>query len=337
MRLLPSLIVAAVSLTPSIQAQAVSTSAATSGSAPVIQWAQITPQTHARGLIISPGDKSEEYPQMTFNSYQYAFDTLVLSPSSLWEAPLDLEITPGVLGKYNVIVLSSGQMIAQFPNASYLPTLYDWQFQQLHTYQQTYSVPLVAINDIPTATIFTNKLTGFNNAAACNYATTLSLTQSPNTKTIIDASGLTSQQIFPLVAGDGYQNASCNFPATILDIASITPILSFTPNSGIAAAVINFGNNQTQFSYFFPCGSWSRTCTLLGNVWFQWAVGSAKGGSSALGVVSQQLGQSFLSPNGNSTVGGSGGISTLTVTKTSETGGLMVGSLVLGLFLGLML
>ncbi|KAJ3010778.1 UNVERIFIED_CONTAM: hypothetical protein HDU68_001989 [Siphonaria sp. JEL0065] len=108
MRLQLPLLIFAMSLVPSIQAQRAATSTATSDSAPVVR---VTPQTQARGLIISPGDKSEEYPQMTFNSYQFAFDTLVLSPSSLWEAPLDLEITPGVLGKYNVIVLSSGQMI----------------------------------------------------------------------------------------------------------------------------------------------------------------------------------------------------------------------------------
>ncbi|KAI9327919.1 hypothetical protein BDR26DRAFT_874778 [Obelidium mucronatum] len=267
-----------------------------------------TRQTDARALILSPGDQSEEYPQMTLKSYKFQFDTLVLTPNSLLDAPLNLEATNenSTVGRYSILLLSSGQMIAHFPNDTYLPTLYSWQWRQIYDYQKTYGVPLIAINDIPTSLVFNGTVTSYLGAKTCNYVTTLSITTS--SKNLSDSVGLT--QFFPLVAGDGYQNASCNFPATILDTKAVTPILSFTPNSGVAAAVLDFGNNQRQLSFFFPCGSWSKTCTLLGNVWFQWATRGVYS-NQVQPIVAAQIEQIYTrtpsaTPTATASAGGSG-------------------------------
>ncbi|KAJ3196808.1 hypothetical protein HDU82_001653 [Entophlyctis luteolus] len=223
-----------------------------------------------RGLVLSPGDGSEEYPVQIFQAYGLNYDVLVISNTTMLQTSLPLEVVSNSSGKYSVIVLSSGQMIAGFSNGSYLSTLYSWQWQQLYNYQQYYGVRLVAINDIPTVQAYAGQVTAANSATTCDPKTTLSV--SPVGTTFTLPAGMKSG--WSSVAGDGIENSSCNFPATITNTTSTTAVLNFVSGSstvGVAAAVIDFGRNQQQMSLFMPCGSWSITCCLISHLWFQWA------------------------------------------------------------------
>ncbi|KAJ3354160.1 hypothetical protein HDU83_005766 [Entophlyctis luteolus] len=191
-----------------------------------------TVSVQSRALILSPGDLSESYPQVTFQAYGLDYDTLVISAANVG-TELNLEITNNSVGRYSVIVLSSGQMIGEFANGSYLSTLYPWQWSQLHNYQQYYGVRLVAINDIPTATMYANKVAAFNSKTA----------------------------------------------------------------SGVAAAVVDFGRNQQQMSFFMPCGNWSITCCSIGNIWFQWATYGMYTGMRRI-YFTPQIDDFFLSTEG---------------------------------------
>ncbi|KAJ3343841.1 hypothetical protein HDU83_005446 [Entophlyctis luteolus] len=222
-----------------------------------------------RALILSPGDGSEEYPQKIFQAYGLAYDTVVINTQNLG-AQINLEVEANVTGKYSLIVLSSGQMIAGFSNGSYLSTLYFWQWNQIHNYQRQYGVRLVAINDNPTSSMYSNLLFSVGGKYGCDSSTELWVSPSTNQYTTPAAmkSGWT------LAAGDGISGGSCNFPATILNTTYVTAVLDFKNLSstvGTAAAVVNFGSNQQQLSIFMPCGSWSITCCTISHIWFQWA------------------------------------------------------------------
>ncbi|KAJ3006453.1 UNVERIFIED_CONTAM: hypothetical protein HDU68_004060 [Siphonaria sp. JEL0065] len=248
-------------------------------------------EVQTRGLILSTGDGSEEYPQMTFMSYGLDYDTLVVSNSSS-DYALDLEVTPNALGRYSVIIIANGQMTAQYSNGSYLSTLYASQWKQIRLYQQFYGVRLVALNDIPTATDYVGKISSYGGATGCS-ASPLNL--KPSSKTFTDPAGL--KYNWSLIAGDGVEGGSCNFPATITDPTTVTPVLDFD-SSGIAAAVINFGRNQEQMSFFLPCGSWSIACTTIGNIWFQWATRGFYTGIRRI-YFTPQIDDFFLTTDGN--------------------------------------
>ncbi|KAI9327917.1 hypothetical protein BDR26DRAFT_808650, partial [Obelidium mucronatum] len=150
-------------------------------------------------------------------------------------------------------------------NGSYLSTLYDWQWRQIHKYQQYYGVRMVALNDAPTAMAYTGKVTSFAGESSCNSQTSLNLR--PAATQFTDPAGLKSTWSLP--AGDYVPGGSCNFPASILDNAAATSVLNFD-YSGSAAVVMQFEPNRWQMSFFLPCGSWSITCNTIGNIWFQW-------------------------------------------------------------------
>ncbi|KAJ3198811.1 hypothetical protein HDU82_001002, partial [Entophlyctis luteolus] len=235
---------------------------------PPVVTHSVTVQT--RALVLSPGDGSEEYPVQIFHAYGLDYDVLVISNATMLQTPLNLEVTANSTGKYSVIVLSSGQMIAGFSNGSYLSTLYSWQWQQLHEYQQYYGVRLVAINDIPTAQAYSGQVTAANSATTCSSATILSV--SPVGTTFTLPAGMKTG--WSSAAGDGIAGGSCNFPATITNSTSSSAVLNFVSGSstvGVAAAVMDFGRNQQQMSLFMPCGSWSTTCCIISHLWFQWA------------------------------------------------------------------
>ncbi|KAI9330164.1 hypothetical protein BDR26DRAFT_922582 [Obelidium mucronatum] len=254
-------------------------------------------QVLTRALILATDDDHEEYPQMTLQSYGLAYDTLIFTNTTMSNSPLNLEVIPNQLGRYSVIILSTGQMGVQFANGTFLSTLYPWQWKQIYNYQQFYGVRLVAINDIPRASIFAGKLAAVNNAVGCNSATTLQIT--PSSSNFTEPAGLKSN--WTLTAGDGIAGGSCNFPATIVDSASVDPVLNFVSNrvnSGVAAAVIDFGRNQEQMSFFLPCGSWSIACTTIGNIWFQWVTRGAYTGLRRV-YFTPQIDDVFLSTPGN--------------------------------------
>ncbi|KAJ3350009.1 hypothetical protein HDU83_009950 [Entophlyctis luteolus] len=249
----------------------------------------------SRALILSPGDGSESYPQSTFQAYGLDYDTVIISSDKVGTT-LNLEITSNSVGRYSTIVLASGQMIASFANGSFLSTLYSWQWKQLYSYQQYYGVRLVAINDIPTSTIYANKVAAFNSKATCDSATSLSVT--PANSTFTDAAGMKST--WTLKAGDGIAGSSCNFPATVINSSVVTPVLNFysgSTSAGVAAAVIDFGRNQQQMSFFMPCGNWSITCCSIGNIWFQWATYGVYTGMRRI-YFTPQVDDFFLSSDG---------------------------------------
>ncbi|KAJ3017483.1 UNVERIFIED_CONTAM: hypothetical protein HDU68_011669 [Siphonaria sp. JEL0065] len=264
----------------------------TYGYAPILPVVSHAVQVQTRALIISVGDGSEEYPATTFNSYGLSYDTLIVTVANMSDSPLNLEVTPNVLGKYSVIVLSSGQMTAKFANGSYLSTLTPWQWNQLHNYQQYYGVRLVAINDVPNAAYYAAKVAAVGGASGCS-STSLNVT--PASSVFTDAAGLVST--WSLAAGDGIAGGSCNFPATIVDATAVTPVLNFE-NRGVAAAVIDFGRNQQQMSFFLPCGSWSITCVTIGNIWFQWATKGLYTGIRRI-YFTPQIDDVFLTTDGN--------------------------------------
>ncbi|KAJ3101065.1 hypothetical protein HK100_004603 [Physocladia obscura] len=110
-----------------------------------------------------------------------------------------------------------------------------------------------------------------------------------------------------LAAGDSIVNGSCNFPAVIVNLTSVTPVLSFgttlgANNSGIAAAVIDFGRNQQQMFFFLPCGSWPITCDTIGHLWFQWATYGFYSGIRR-SYFTPQIDDFFLTASGNSEEG----------------------------------
>ncbi|KAI9348008.1 hypothetical protein BDR26DRAFT_834015 [Obelidium mucronatum] len=252
-----------------------------------------TAQVQTRALILSPGNSnSEEYPQMIFKSYGLDFDTVVITANNVTDAPLNLEVTANAVGRYSVIVLSQGQMIAPFPNGLYLSTLTAAQWDQIHNYQQYYGVRVVAIDDVPTAAVHAGKLTALGGATSCNAAT---LNISPASKNFTDPAGLKST--WSLASGDGIAGGSCNFPALVADAAAVTPVFNFA-NGGVAAAVINYGRNQQQMSFFLPCGSWSTTCDVMGSVWFQWATYGLYTGIRRL-YFTPQIDDLFLTTDGN--------------------------------------
>ncbi|KAI9327674.1 hypothetical protein BDR26DRAFT_952505, partial [Obelidium mucronatum] len=186
---------------------------------------------------------------------------------------------------------------AQFGNGSILSTLYDWQWKQLHDYQQYYGVRLVAINDIPTAASLAGKVTSFNSATVCDDTTVLDLT--PASSVFTDAAGLKST--WSLATGDGIVGGSCNFPATVVDNVAVTPVLNFV-NHGVAAAVIDYGSNQEQMSLFLPCGSWFISCATIGNVWFQWVTRGLYTGIRRI-YFTPQIDDVFLKTEGNNELG----------------------------------
>ncbi|KAJ3026785.1 UNVERIFIED_CONTAM: hypothetical protein HDU68_005089 [Siphonaria sp. JEL0065] len=252
-------------------------------------------QVQTKGLILSVGDtvnKPEEYPQTVFQSYGLDFDTVLVSPATQLNTPLSLEVTPNALGKYSVIVVTNGQMIAQFPNGSYYSTLYDWQWKQIYAYQQYYGVRLLTIDDTPTAATYAGHVSAFGGAAGCS-ATALNVV--PASSTFTDPAGLKST--WSLAAGDGLVGGSCNFPAAVVNTTSVTPVLNFV-GSGAAAAVIDFGRNQQQMAFFLPCGSWSATCTTIGNIWFQWGTRGAYTGLRRI-YFTPQIDDVFLNTDGN--------------------------------------
>ncbi|KAJ3212428.1 hypothetical protein HDU82_001715 [Entophlyctis luteolus] len=254
-----------------------------------------TVSVQSRALILSPGDLSESYPQVTFQAYGLDYDTIVISAANVG-TELNLEITNNSVGRYSVIVLSSGQMIGKFANGSYLSTLYPWQWSQLHNYQQYYGVRLVAINDIPTATMYANKVAAFNSKTACD--STASLSVIPANTTYTTAAGMKSTWTLP--AGDNIPGSSCNFPATVLNSTIVTTVLNFTSGTtlaGVAAAVVDFGRNQQQMSFFMPCGNWSITCCSIGNIWFQWATYGMYTGMRRI-YFTPQIDDFFLSTEG---------------------------------------
>ncbi|KAI9344678.1 hypothetical protein BDR26DRAFT_184899 [Obelidium mucronatum] len=261
--------------------------------APVVPHAV---QVQTRALILSSGDNTEEYAQSTFQSYGLAYDTVVIAAADVSTNPLNLEVTPNVLGRYSVIVLANGQMLAGFTNGSYLSTLTPTQWSQLHNYQQYYGVRLVALNDAPNAASYAGKLTGYNGLTGCSSAT---LSVAPASSVFTDPAGLKSS--WSLAAGDDIPNGSCNFPATAVDATAVTPVLNFV-SSGIAAAVIDFGRNQQQMSFFLPCGSWSIACTTVGNIWFQWATRGTYTGLRRI-YFTPQIDDVFLNTDGNNELG----------------------------------
>ncbi|KAJ3012907.1 UNVERIFIED_CONTAM: hypothetical protein HDU68_000966, partial [Siphonaria sp. JEL0065] len=249
-------------------------------------------QVQTRGLILSSGGAAEVYPQYTFNSYGLDYDTLIYTPSNLSTSPLNLEVTPNVLGRYSVIVLANGQLGATFPNGSFLSVLSPSQWTQIHNYQQYYGVRLVAIDDVPTAPVYAGKVAAFGGATSCNSA---SLNVSPSNKNFTDAAGLKNTWSLPV--GENIPGSSCNFPSTVIDAAAVTPVLTFN-NTGVAAAVIDFGRNQQQMSFFHPCGFWSTTCATVGNIWFQWATKGLYTGIRRL-YFTPQIDDVFLTTDGN--------------------------------------
>ncbi|KAJ3127883.1 hypothetical protein HK100_009487 [Physocladia obscura] len=327
-----------------------------------------TVSVQARGLILAPGDGSHEYPEIIFQAYGLDYDVVNVTAATIGTA-LTLEITANVTGKYSVIVLTSGQMIAAFTNGSYLSTLYSWQYQQIYNYQQYYGVRLVTFNDLPTASVFANKLTGADSATGCSSTTSLSI--SPVGEQFTTPAGMKSS--WSLIVGDGIAGGSCNFPASILNGTSVTPVLDFgsttanqklaavytvlptgcqscfstlngisasaattfcsnslanlaifktcvntlatctgtdltkalsaiegsIPGScSVAAAVIDFGRNQQQMSFFFPMASWSITCDSVAHIWFQWATYGLFTGFRRL-YFTPQVDDMFLTTSGN--------------------------------------
>ncbi|KAJ3021468.1 UNVERIFIED_CONTAM: hypothetical protein HDU68_009612 [Siphonaria sp. JEL0065] len=251
-----------------------------------------TAQVQTRGLILSIGDASEEYPQTTFKSYGLDYDTVVISPTKLLNAPLNLEITPNAVGRYNAIVLTNGQMKAKFTNGSVLSTLYDWQWQQVRDYQSYYGVRVVALNDVPTATSYNGKLAGFNGATACK---TDALNLTPASSLFTEPAGLKSN--WTLSTNDVVFGGQCNFPASIVNATAIIPVLNFV-STGVAAAVIDSGNNRQQMSLFLPCDSVSTACATVGSIWFQWVTRGAYTGIRRI-YFTPQVDDLFLSTPGN--------------------------------------
>ncbi|KAJ3115517.1 hypothetical protein HK100_001313 [Physocladia obscura] len=266
--------------------------------APVVTHTAIV---QTRALILSTGDGTDEYPAHILQAYGLDYDIVVANASGLVNTPLPLEVVQNVTGKYSLIVLASGQMIGGFPNGSYLTTLYSWQWKQLYNYQQYYGVRLVAINDLPTASLFANQLSSVGSAVSCNSQTSLYVSPANGSLQFTNPAGMKAN--WSLIAGDGIADGSCNFPGTIINSTSVTPVLSFgttagSNNSGVAAAVIDFGRNQQQMSFFFPCGSWSITCDTVGHLWFQWATYGLYTGIRRL-YFTPQVDDMFLTTSGN--------------------------------------
>ncbi|KAJ3025946.1 UNVERIFIED_CONTAM: hypothetical protein HDU68_006445 [Siphonaria sp. JEL0065] len=231
-------------------------------------------QVQTKALILATDDGTEEYPIMTLQSYGLDYDVLKFTNTTMSNTPLNLEIIPKAVGRYSSIILSNGQVGVQWANGSFLSALYPWQWTQIYNYQQYYGVRIVAINDNPMSAKFAGKLGSLGNVASCRNQIALNVT--PSSSTFTNPAGLKST--WSLVAGDGIVNGSCNFPATISDPTTVTPVLNFTIGNtanGLAAAVIDFGRNQEQLSLFMPCGSWSIACTTIGNIWFQWVTRGA--------------------------------------------------------------
>ncbi|KAJ3029935.1 UNVERIFIED_CONTAM: hypothetical protein HDU68_010621 [Siphonaria sp. JEL0065] len=244
-----------------------------------------TAQVQARALVLSPDSSSAEYPLTTLNAYGLQYDTIVI-PAPGTFTPLNLEVTANSTGRYNLIILTVGQMFPQ--GSGYL--------SQLYAYQQFYGVRLVAINDVPTAPAYIGKVAAYKALTSCSTA---ALNLVPSSATFTGPAGLKST--WSLAAGDGIVGGSCNFPAIINDPLTVTPVLDFkagTVANGVSAAVIDFGRNQQQMSFFLPCGAWSIACTTIGNIWFQWGTRGTYTGLRRI-YFTPQIDDVFLNTDGN--------------------------------------
>ncbi|KAI9344673.1 hypothetical protein BDR26DRAFT_857395 [Obelidium mucronatum] len=165
---------------------------------------------------------------------------------------------------------------------------------KIYEYQQFYGVRLIVNGDLPIN--YAGKLAALNAATQC-VRTTLNLKPASNAFT--DPAGLTSTWSLP--SADGIVEGSYNCPATITNATAVTPVLNFE-SGGVAAAVIDFGNNQQQMSFFLPCADWSGVCTTIANIWFQWGTRGAYTGLRRI-YFTPQIDDVFLKTDGNDETG----------------------------------
>ncbi|KAI9344688.1 hypothetical protein BDR26DRAFT_960508 [Obelidium mucronatum] len=198
--------------------------------------------------------------------------TIVVSAGGVLSAPLSLEVSTNALGRYSLIVLTNSGLIGGFS-------------AQLYEYQRNYGVRLVALNDAPS---YAGKISAFGGATGCQ---TGALIVTPASAVFTNSAGLKSNWSLAI------DSASCAFPGTITDSATTTPVVNFVSN-GVAAAVIDFGRNQQQMSFFLPCKSTSFACLTMGHVWFQWATRGTYTGIRRI-YFTPQIDDVFLATAGN--------------------------------------
>ncbi|KAJ3101949.1 hypothetical protein HDU97_000925 [Phlyctochytrium planicorne] len=223
-------------------------------------------------------------PIYALTSYAIPYDLLIYTPTNMTVANLDLEVTPNERGRYQTIILATGGLVTQFPNSSYLSTLYPHQWNQIFAYQSTYNVRMVSLNDAP-------------NAA---YGTGRALADAVGTATVqgmefadVSKNGTTQQGKFCWVAEDaGVRSDYAGMktlglfhqPGKIVDPALATEFLRFTVNSSepLTAAPSTAGVIYTipaatqgapprqQMSFFIGFAQWSPSSLLLNHIWVTW-------------------------------------------------------------------
>ncbi|KAJ3194038.1 hypothetical protein HK101_003639 [Irineochytrium annulatum] len=240
-----------------------------------------------RALILTTGDGSEECPEFTLQSYGIPYDVVTVSAAAQLDTPLPLEYAPGQ-GKYSFIILSNGQMSAQFPNGSFLSTLYPWQKAQIESYQATYQARLVALNDQPDGT-YVSRYGGFWGTGDANMIA------------ISAASYATAAGIQPSVTLP--TSGLWHVPGTIFGTTVASEFLRFlpvAPNYPVnttAGAILNFGTRQ-QMSFYMAFGSWSTSSLVLSHIYVQWATRGLYPGFRRI-YFTPQIDDFFLTTDGN--------------------------------------
>ncbi|KXS21872.1 hypothetical protein M427DRAFT_280755 [Gonapodya prolifera JEL478] len=225
--------------------------------------AAVTSRLSHRALILTNDNGGQDAPEQTFAGYEIPWDTLSI-PQTGYSGNLPLFNTDGS-PKYSLIVLTSTSL--QYLNSSsglYVSPLTTSQWSYLESYELTYSVRRVVLNDFPTSSEGTVSLGGTsevqNVAVVADFANLAHMKSTGK----LDTTGLYH---YP---ANIYSPLPSNI-ANVTQCATLDPSASF-PSTTTACVVVRYNNGREAMRFFLSFGWWSSTSLWLDHMWLAWGM-----------------------------------------------------------------
>jgi hypothetical protein len=189
---------------------------------------------------------------------------MISVPNSGINGNLSLTDATGQNGLYSLIVMTS-PIIYQDAGGAWKTVITSDQNNAIKTYQSTFNVRLVVLNDSP------DDMAGVVSHSSAPWGTGVNqlIAFAPNSSPYANAAGLQSS----LTAST---SGLWHTPCVIKNSSIAKPVLNFLPDTTgtfksetVAAALISM-NGRQQLSFYFSAATWSTTTMLFGHMWLAW-------------------------------------------------------------------
>ncbi|KXS20741.1 hypothetical protein M427DRAFT_343902 [Gonapodya prolifera JEL478] len=225
--------------------------------------AAITTRVGHRALVLTNDNGGQDAPEATFNGYEIPWDTISI-PQSGYAGNIPLLDSTGA-PKYSVIVFTSTSLV-YYNSASglYESALTASQWSYIESYERTYSVRRVVLNDYPTPTEGTTVLGGTSEVQNIAIAPAFAALANMKSTGKLDTTGLYH---YPASL---YTPLPANI-ANVTTCATLDPSASFTSTS-VVCVVVRYTDGREVMRFFTSFGWWSSTSLWLDHMWLAWGM-----------------------------------------------------------------